>query len=602
MKINMKTLTNFIRKTCLLAVLVFTSYVSDATHLYGGEITWQCLGNGKFQFTLKVYRDCMGMPFVPPSQISVYGNPNLTSIPINPALTVINDLSPANCGFTCNNPQSGSVQEYIMKTDPVILSGTPPASGWTFAFDDCCRNYCINLNSQGAGSTIRSVMYPLNGNNTNPCYDSSPFFAERPYNFLCIGYPFTYNSNAIDVDGDSLVYSWDYCVDQPNALPPANFYASNLLFSSPYTVQSPIPGNPVLNPTSGVLNFFVDTANAVIGNVACCMKITAYRCGIKIAEVYRDCSFTLVNNCFVAPAPAINHPPIYNLPFAGNTSADTLVVAGDTVRFTLSFVDLEQNIGTTPTQNVILNASGTYFGTDFVIDTAGCPSPPCATLNKTLPASAPISNSVTFEWVPNCTLINFNTCTSSPENTYYFVFDAKDDFCPAPAHAYLTASITVTGPLIQQSNDTLFVSYASAIAYQWYNGGNLIPGATNSYYVVSIPGMYSCQIETASGCTISQRPLLVNTVGIGEVDVPISIVAVPNPATDQLTITINSPQQQSAMLDLIDVTGRTVYSEKLYVTKGKNNLERNVQSFSRGVYTLRLSSKHGELHEKFVLQ
>ena len=42
--------------------LVF-SLSGFASHLKGGEITWDCLGSGQYIFYLKIYRDCNGIPF-----------------------------------------------------------------------------------------------------------------------------------------------------------------------------------------------------------------------------------------------------------------------------------------------------------------------------------------------------------------------------------------------------------------------------------------------------------------------------------------------------------------------------------------------------------
>jgi len=36
---------------------------AKASHILGGEITYRCLGNGLFEFTIKVYRDCNGIPW-----------------------------------------------------------------------------------------------------------------------------------------------------------------------------------------------------------------------------------------------------------------------------------------------------------------------------------------------------------------------------------------------------------------------------------------------------------------------------------------------------------------------------------------------------------
>ena len=46
-----------------LSVLILITILSDikplkATHYMGGEITWECLTNGKYRFKLKAYREC----------------------------------------------------------------------------------------------------------------------------------------------------------------------------------------------------------------------------------------------------------------------------------------------------------------------------------------------------------------------------------------------------------------------------------------------------------------------------------------------------------------------------------------------------------------
>ena len=52
--------------TCLL---IFNN--AKATHMMGGDITYECISNGKYKFVIKVYRDCRGIPFNNPS-ISMY--------------------------------------------------------------------------------------------------------------------------------------------------------------------------------------------------------------------------------------------------------------------------------------------------------------------------------------------------------------------------------------------------------------------------------------------------------------------------------------------------------------------------------------------------
>lgn len=62
--------------------------------------------------------------------------------------------------------------------------------------------------------------------------------------------------------------------------------------------------------------------------------------------------------------------------------------------------------------------------------------------------------------------------------------------------------VSVTAPpaaVITQSNDTLFSS--TAFSYQWYTGGNPIPGATDFFYVPLQEDFYSVVITDSNGCS-----------------------------------------------------------------------------------------------------
>ena len=48
----------------LFFVLTFSlSNISTSTHMMGGDMSYQCLGNGKYKITAKIYRDCRGIAF-----------------------------------------------------------------------------------------------------------------------------------------------------------------------------------------------------------------------------------------------------------------------------------------------------------------------------------------------------------------------------------------------------------------------------------------------------------------------------------------------------------------------------------------------------------
>ena len=60
----------------ILTVLVFTlmAFQSQATHLLGGEIVWKCKNNGKYQFTLVVYRECGSSVTIPTTAQTLTNN------------------------------------------------------------------------------------------------------------------------------------------------------------------------------------------------------------------------------------------------------------------------------------------------------------------------------------------------------------------------------------------------------------------------------------------------------------------------------------------------------------------------------------------------
>ena len=45
----------------LLLLLGFSSQEAKATHAMGADLTYVCLGNGQYKFSLQFYRDCNGI-------------------------------------------------------------------------------------------------------------------------------------------------------------------------------------------------------------------------------------------------------------------------------------------------------------------------------------------------------------------------------------------------------------------------------------------------------------------------------------------------------------------------------------------------------------
>lgn len=439
---------NFMRRVLLvITVLVLGAVGAKASHLIGGDISWDCLGNGQYKFYLKLYRDCQSQVALAHPGIKVWNHPTVTDI----AVTLVSqtDISPTcntsyggqqiSCGVP--NPLSGAVEEFIYESDPVTLSGTPPSQGWVFTYNQCCRSQSIInlLNPGNQGFTFRAKMFAFNGQDANPCFDSSPRFAEKPATILCSGNPFTYNHNASDPDLDSLSYTWAPALQSTDtaAFDESIPYPPWVLYNSGYSYDNPMPGpsqNPNnvpanLDPLTGQITFTSYTQGYFVNVV----KVTSWRCGQKISEVYREMQVIILGSCLT------NTSPTVNAPFPGG-SYTTTVVAGDVVTFTLSAQDSDVYPDNSP-QNVSINATGSQFGANYTNANGGCLNPPCATLSPAPPASGPGGVSVDFNWQTTCDHIAISDDCARTTNSYNFVFQIRDDFCPAPA--IRTATVTV---------------------------------------------------------------------------------------------------------------------------------------------------------------
>ena len=460
-------------KRILFLVLLLTfgwSTHTQASHLMGGEITWECFKTGpnvgKFQFKVKLYRDCNGVPG--PGALTLSTNAPGFAGGINCALQTQTDISPVGPGCpTCINPMgyANAVEEFVYLSGFINITGVPPAGGWYFAYTDCCRNGAVTNLAAGSGwFTLRAIMFPYNATNTNPCFDSSPQFAERPQLSTCTGNTTSYNHNAIDVDLDSLVYDWGRPLDNT----PYPGSTTNYPYNPNYTFNSPLPGPAqnagniaaVMNPINGVVTFTSFTAGAFVTVT----KVTAYKCNIKVAEVYREIQIALIAGCIISPTLGNNTPPDVTDALLNPISQiiDT-VYAGDTVELDLFGQDFEaQAPGTAPLvfQQIALSATGPMFGTNFTNEAAGCPYPPCAVINSftnqptglidTVPPIAPKFSpgfiSFRFRWITDCNHLDKTLGCVTAKSVYNFVFKVFDNFCPSPAVNFNTLTIVVLAP------------------------------------------------------------------------------------------------------------------------------------------------------------
>ncbi len=434
----------------LIALLAVASFNSQASHLLGGEIYWECTPNGQYIFTLVLYRDCTGISI--PTGTQTLTGPATIQCTYIPALS--GDVSPdcpnSALDIDCAAGDDGAIEKGVYRSGPVNLAGIPPAGGWEFAWSSCCRPFLVN--SPTGGYYLRSVMYPFTPPgatqplNTSTCYDNSPVFAQDANAVTCPNFLFEFNHLPSDKDIDSLVFDWGDPLQASNSVIQWN---NGYDYDEPFPDGSENPNNGpnTLDPASGELTALAN--NPTDGWYASCVVIKEYRCNQLIGEVYRDVPIYYLpsGDCPVnpnTPSAEIDTAIYTNVQRTGNVYR-IRTYPQDTVQFRVVAQDLDQAANGN-FQQICMKAGGLQLNSNNYASSTGCNgAAPCATLtsfNSSGTYCSVIQNTVEFFWVPDCVHLNFGGCGTA-SNTYFFTVRMEDNGCAAPKVGLATIVVEV---------------------------------------------------------------------------------------------------------------------------------------------------------------
>ncbi|MCI5055038.1 MAG: gliding motility-associated C-terminal domain-containing protein [Flavobacteriales bacterium] len=312
----------------LLACFVISFFLAtqvQASHVSGGDISYVCNGNGSYTFTLSLYRRCSGVSMSSSASVSFNsscGNQTVSFSQIGPSNGVeISQLCPPQTpNSECNGGSLPGLQRYDYQATVTL----PPCADWTISWGSCCRNTSVNVaNSYNEGIYIEATM----NNVVSPC-NNSPVFSAQPIPYVCVNQPVTYNFGVIEIDGDSLVYSF---IDARDNSPSGQ----NLSYNGGFSATNAINGITI-DPQTGQLNFTATT----IGNFIVVVLVEEYDAnGNLIGTVMRDIQF-VVENCSNNP-PDINAGTVTNAGGQGNVSGpyEVQLCEGDSIYFEMIYTD-----------------------------------------------------------------------------------------------------------------------------------------------------------------------------------------------------------------------------------------------------------------------
>lgn len=288
----------------------------QARHIIGGVMSYECLGNNNYRFTLRVYRDCnctncAELDAV--AEIGVYrctsagdcggqsqANPyDEISVPLSQQSFV--DEPDYPCLVPPNVCGEEGVYEFTLNLPP---NGT---DSYFISYQRCCRNVTIDnlINPEDAGATYTIELTPA----AMALCNSSPSFDTYPPIIICNDTPLSYDHSATDPDGDLLVYEfcspllgggplldpvfYNTCGGAnpiPACPPPYNF----VTFEAPaFSPSQPMGGDPIIsiNPNTGLITGTPTLQGQFVVGVC----VSEYRNGQLLSRVFRDFQFNVAS-------------------------------------------------------------------------------------------------------------------------------------------------------------------------------------------------------------------------------------------------------------------------------------------------------------------
>ena len=317
-------------------LLLFTvvNLVSNATHIVGGDMTYQHISNLQYRVTLHLYIDCVnGNPGAVTSDLEAnisYFDAKTYNLITNDSIDVLTRVNVQEVNYKCLKSQPNACVEQF--TFSYIKEINPGRNGVIIAFQRCCRNYSITniLTPEDVGATFFIVVPPTDIVDQN----SSATFKNLPPNFLCKDIPLVFDHSATDADGDSLVYSLMLPYVGADPMTPRPIPANkppfaSVIMSGSYNVANMMNGSVLLqiNSNSGLLR----VTPSQLGQYVFAVRVEEYRGGIKINEGFRDYQLNVIDCIIDVAANFTSQDSIckYDVLFQNHSIGDSLSYVWD---------------------------------------------------------------------------------------------------------------------------------------------------------------------------------------------------------------------------------------------------------------------------------
>lgn len=187
----------------LILLFIGSFFQVQASHIVGGEVYYNYLGNDQYEVVFELYRDCNGATqFDNPMEFTVFNADN-SVYSLHPVFPFSIDILPVVYDDPCVTPPNDICIERAIYIDTVTLPMTP--NGYYVSYQRCCwTGAIINIISPvDWGLTITTT---IPGSNLVSTENNAARYSNYPPLVLCSGNTLNFDHVATDPDGDSLVY------------------------------------------------------------------------------------------------------------------------------------------------------------------------------------------------------------------------------------------------------------------------------------------------------------------------------------------------------------------------------------------------------------
>ena len=482
-------LLNLLRSLRLsgLVLLMALTQPVRASHLLGGEMTYRYLDNNgpasapaRYEITVAVYNNCgtstvlrsaavvgiydqtTGNQVVLTaanyfSTISIAGQPGFLNVTSPTSTGCISPAIPPGCNI------SGASQPYNLQKFVAVVNLPNSTAGYYALFTDGTRNADVsNLDSP---SSYTLMLYVALSPPSVP--NRSPVFSDEAVAIICTNDTTTLLNNAVDADGDRLVYTFGQPYGEVNTIgllpsaflppPPLVPYVVGPGYA-PITPFGTAPGNfALLNANTGIAKYGATVAGQ---KYVVAIDIKEYRVinGQErlIGTTRRDLQLVIAS-CPPTTAPVVPPPTVIPRNYT--------IEAGATLSIPLTAVQTDGHPLTLTANSQLLDGNGPYNATFG--GSQGTVAPGSLTGTASTTGTGTVTG--TFVYKAGC-----NEARATP---YDVAFSVKDNGCAGKTVAdvlHITV-IKPTGPTAI-SGPTLVCDPAQVVSYQ--ASGGTAPGVS----------------------------------------------------------------------------------------------------------------------------